>query len=173
MNDVTQIHGPSDLPDISMLAEEVGAGAQAGGLTIGVAESLTGGLVSSHLAAVHDASSWFRGGVVAYSLEAKHRLLDYGGRDPVSLDCARTMARSVRDRLGADVAVAVTGVGGPGPEDGVAAGTVWSAVRAEDVDLSYLLQLPGESVEAVTFEAVYLSISMLATALAVLKVPAS
>jgi nicotinamide-nucleotide amidase len=89
------------------------------GLTLATAESCTGGLVAKRLTDVPGSSDVFIGSVVAYSNEIKARLLDvptdvlqtYGS---VSPETARAMAHGARERLGADVAVAVTGVAGPG-----------------------------------------------------------
>lgn len=92
-----------------------------------VAESLTGGLLCNRLARQEGASDWFLGGVVAYTRRTKERLLDIGDAPVVSEAAARSMAENVARLLSADRAVAVTGVGGPDPEDGVAPGTVWIA----------------------------------------------
>ena len=89
------------------------------GWTIATAESCTAGLVASRLADVPGASDVLLGGVVAYANDAKQALL---GVDPatiathgaVSAECARAMAHGARERLGSDVAVAVTGIAGPG-----------------------------------------------------------
>jgi nicotinamide-nucleotide amidase len=89
------------------------------GLSLAAAESCTGGLVSARLTAVPGASDVFRGGVVAYSYEVKMRELDVPPEllerhGAVSAEAAEAMADGARARLGADVAVAVTGVAGPG-----------------------------------------------------------
>lgn len=102
--------------------------------TIGIAESLTGGLVVSSLVAVPGASSVVRGGIVAYATELKHSLL---GVDPALLDAhgpvhprvARQMAEGARLRLGfdgvpCDVGVSTTGIAGPESPDGQPVGTV-------------------------------------------------
>jgi nicotinamide-nucleotide amidase len=88
------------------------------GLTLATAESCTGGLVSARLTAVPGASTTFEGGVVAYANNVKHGelgvpedLLEEHGA--VSAEVAQAMAHGARERLGADVAVAVTGVAGP------------------------------------------------------------
>ena len=92
---------------------------RARGLTLAAAESCTGGLVASRLTAVAGASDVFRGSVVAYAddvkvaeLEVPQALLERHGS--VSAETAEAMAHGVRARLGAEVAVAVTGVAGPG-----------------------------------------------------------
>ena len=114
------------------------------GLTIAVAESLTGGLLSDALAKLPDASKFFRGGVVAYAAEVKRDVLHIGDVPVVSRACAVAMADNVARLLGADVGLSITGVGGPGPEDGVAPGTVWMAVRTPVETVPMLRNFPGE-----------------------------
>ncbi len=100
--------------------------------TIAVAESLTGGLLAATIARGPDAAAWFRGAVVAYHPDVKHRLLDVPEGPVVSERCARAMAAGARVLLEADVGLAVTGVGGPGPEEGQPAGTVWFAISTPE-----------------------------------------
>jgi nicotinamide-nucleotide amidase len=100
------------------------------GLTIAVAESLTGGLLIAELVAVPGASVVVRGGVVAYATDLKAGLLDVdpdllAASGPIHPDVARQMADGVRKRLGADIGIATTGAAGPGPQDGHAPGEVW------------------------------------------------
>jgi nicotinamide-nucleotide amidase len=108
------------------------------GLTMGLAESLTGGLVSSRLVNVVGASTWFRGAVVSYASEVKYDVLGVPEGPVVSEDAARSMAEGARRVLGADVGLAITGVAGPDPQDGQAPGTVYVG-----------LALPGRPTEAV------------------------
>ncbi|MFI6166504.1 CinA family protein [Nocardia sp. NPDC051052] len=98
------------------------------GLTIAVAESLTAGNLAATLGAAPDSAQWFRGGVVAYSTMVKYRVLDVPDVPVVSEAAARAMAESVRALMDTDIAVATTGVGGPDPQDGEPAGSVWFAV---------------------------------------------
>lgn len=102
------------------------------GLTVAVAESLTGGAIAQALAAAPDASEWFLGGVVAYTVRTKARVLGVPEGPVVNAPTARRMAEGVRELLDADFALAVTGVGGPGPEEGHPAGTVFMAVVTAD-----------------------------------------
>jgi nicotinamide-nucleotide amidase len=89
------------------------------GLTLATAESCTAGMVSAELTAVAGSSDVFAGGVASYSDAIKNQLLGVPldlleRHGAVSGEVARAMAEGARDRLGADVAVAVTGVAGPG-----------------------------------------------------------
>ena len=100
------------------LASEVGDRARATGASIALAESCTGGLVGHLITETAGASEYLRGGVVAYADAAKSELLgvssatlaDHGA---VSAQVAVAMASGARERFGADVAVAVTGIAGP------------------------------------------------------------
>jgi PncC family amidohydrolase len=88
-------------------------------LTVGTAESCTGGLVASAITDVPGSSGYFRGAVVAYADQAKRALLGVpadvlAAHGAVSAQVARAMAEGARDRLGVDLAAAVTGVAGPG-----------------------------------------------------------
>ncbi|HXY45354.1 MAG TPA: competence/damage-inducible protein A [Acidimicrobiales bacterium] len=116
----------------------VGQLLMARGWTIGLAESLTGGLVASRIVSVPGASAWFRGSIVSYSTEVKQSLLGVSEGPVVSESAAREMASAAHRVLGADVGLAVTGVAGPTPQDDQPPGTVYAGVA-----------LPGEEPEAV------------------------
>ena len=88
-------------------------------------------------------SEWFRGGIVAYSSAVKYRLLGVPDGPVVSEAAAVAMARGVGRLLEADVAVAVTGVGGPEPQDGEPPGTVWAATWPDQLGGAVLLRLAG------------------------------
>ena len=95
------------------------------GRTLGLAESLTGGLVGSRLTAVPGASQWFRGSLVVYASETKRSLLGVGDGPVVSPEAAMRMAVGAANVLGAEVGLALTGVAGPAEQDGQPVGTVW------------------------------------------------
>ncbi len=115
------------------------------GLTLALAESLTGGLIGSRVTAVAGASEWFRGGVVSYASDVKHRLLGVGDGPVVSERAALDMARGAATVLGADVGLAVTGVAGPTEQDGEPVGTVWIGLSLPDGQpLARRLWLPGD-----------------------------
>ena len=88
-------------------------------VTVAAAESLTGGNVSASITKISGSSGYFLGGIVAYSNEAKASLLrvseeTLATRGAVSAECAREMAEGARRAFGAEVAVATTGIAGPG-----------------------------------------------------------
>jgi nicotinamide-nucleotide amidase len=120
------------------------------GLTLATAESCTGGMVAARLTAVPGASDAFAGSVVAYSDDVKARELDVPSdllerHGAVSAEVAAAMARGARARLGADVAVSVTGIAGP---DGGSAekpvGLVFLHAVGPDGDVARRLDLPGD-----------------------------
>lgn len=105
------------------------------GLTVGCAESLTGGLVAADIVSIPGASAVFRGSIVAYDSMLKNDLLGVdastlASTGAVSAEVASAMAEGALARLGVDVAVATTGVAGPDPDpvSGEAPGAVFIAV---------------------------------------------
>lgn len=133
-------------------------------LTIAAAESLTSGLIASRLGAGPEASEWFRGSVVAYQEPVKFDVLGVRRGPLVDPDCAEGMARGVGRLLGADVAVAATGVGGPDPSEGKPAGTVYVAVTVRGSTTVRELDLDGDPEEILEATADH-ALEMLATAL--------
>ena len=114
------------------------------GLSLGVAESLTGGLMGARLTAVPGASEVFRGGIVSYASDVKFSLLGVPEGPVVTADAARAMAEGARRALGADVALATTGVAGPAEQEGQAVGTVFLGLAMDDASEAQQLQLPGD-----------------------------
>lgn len=105
------------------------------GLTVGCAESLTGGLVAADIVSIPGASAVFRGSIVAYDSMLKNDLLGVdastlASTGAVTAEVASAMAEGALARLGVDVAVATTGVAGPDPDpvSGEAPGAVFIAV---------------------------------------------
>ena len=104
------------------------------GLRIGSAESCTGGYLAHLLTSVAGSSEYFEGSIIAYSYDLKEKLLGVSSNvlnteGAVSENCVREMVHGAVERMGVDIAVAVSGVAGPGggtPEKPV--GTVWLAV---------------------------------------------
>jgi len=123
---------------------------RAPGLTLGAAESCTGGLVAARLTSVPGSSDVFRGAVVAYANEVKQSALGVPAEvlerhGAVSAETAAAMASGARSRLGVDVAVSVTGVAGPGggtPEKPV--GLVYVHAHGPDGELGADFSLPAD-----------------------------
>jgi nicotinamide-nucleotide amidase len=123
---------------------------RARGLTVAPAGSCTGGLVAGRLTSVPGSSDVVLGGIVAYANEVKERELGVppevlAAHGAVSAEVAEAMARGARERLGADVAVAVTGVAGPGggtPEKPV--GLVYVHAEGPDGGAGRELSFPGD-----------------------------
>lgn len=132
------------------LVDQLADAAASRDLTIAVAESLTSGALSSAIGRGEGAGQWFAGGVVAYQVSSKNRALGVDADiDPCSARCAVQMAEGVRVLLGADLAVSVTGVGGPDPEDGHAPGTVYVGVADASGADAELHEFEGEPAEVI------------------------
>src|SRR5699024_2530837 len=119
-------------------------------LTLGTAESLTAGMLSSSIADVPGASSVLRGGLVVYATDLKGSLADVpagvlDAHGAVSEQTARALADGARRRCGSDIGVGLTGVAGPDPQEGHPAGTVYLAVALPDRETySRCVQLSGD-----------------------------
>lgn len=114
------------------------------GLTIGVAESVTGGLVAGRLTSIPGASDVFRGAVVSYSSEVKVDLLGVPPGPVVSEAVAVAMAQGAKKVLGSDVGLALTGVAGPNEQDGMPVGTLCVGLALPDgTTRSRTFQMPG------------------------------
>ncbi|MBV9661466.1 MAG: competence/damage-inducible protein A [Acidimicrobiales bacterium] len=111
----------------------VGALLASRGLSLGVAESLTGGLVGSRLTVVPGASEWFRGSLVVYASAAKRSLLGVSEGPVVREPAAIQMAVGAARVLDADVGLALTGVAGPSEQDGEPIGTVWVGLAGDAI----------------------------------------
>jgi nicotinamide-nucleotide amidase len=107
--------------------------------SLGVAESLTGGFIGSRLTNVPGASRTYRGSIASYATDVKRSVLGVTAELVVSEEAVKQMAEGAQRVLGADVAIAVTGVAGPDEQDGQPVGTVW-----------YGVAIPGHETEAVT-----------------------
>jgi len=120
--------------------------------TLATAESCTGGLIASRITDIPGSSDYFLGGVVAYDNRIKISLLgvppgllaQYGA---VSRETVLEMAAGARTALGADIAISVSGIAGPGggtPEKPV--GTVWIGLAAPEGAWSHRCQFSGDRV---------------------------
>ncbi len=136
-----------------MLEQQVGAMIRERGWKLATAESCTGGLLASRLTDVPGSSDYFVGGIVAYAYEAKVALLNvswdtlhaYGA---VSAETVLEMARGACKALGADIAISISGIAGPGgglPNKPV--GTTWFGLVAPDGEWSYLRQFDGDRLQ--------------------------
>jgi nicotinamide-nucleotide amidase len=148
-------------PAARELATEIIRVLAGAGRTVAAAESLTGGLVAAALTDVPGSSSAVRGGVVSYATDLKASLLGVdedllARHGPVHAPVAAAMADGVRERLGATVGVATTGVAGPGPQDGHPAGTVHIAVSLDGDTVVRTMGLTGnrDEVRRLTVERV-------------------
>ena len=114
------------------------------GLTLGLAESVTGGLVSGRLTNIAGASDVLRGAVVSYASEVKFDVLGVTNGPVVSPEAAVEMAVGAQRVLGADVGLSLTGVAGPAEQEGQRPGTLCIGVALPSgVTASSVVQLPG------------------------------
>ena len=118
------------------------------GLTLCVAESITGGGLAQVITDVPGASSAFLGGVITYSDASKTKFLAIPKRtltkeSAVSEVVARQMAHAARANFGSDFAISTTGVAGPGKAYGQKAGTVWIAIASKRETIAIALELKG------------------------------
>jgi nicotinamide-nucleotide amidase len=115
------------------------------GWTLGVAESVTGGLIGARLANVPGASATFRGTIGAYASDVKRSVLGVTAELVVSEEAAAQMAVGAQRVLDADVGIAVTGVAGPTEQDNQAVGTVCFGIAIPGQDpLAMTIRLPGD-----------------------------
>lgn len=104
-------------------------------MTISVAESCTGGLISSRLTDISGSSAYIKENYVTYANEAKMKLLDISEKTltkhgAVSEECAREMAQGLFEKTGCDICLATTGIAGPtGATDGKKVGLMYVAIK--------------------------------------------
>lgn len=120
------------------------------GKTLATAESITGGGIGGAITSVSGASAVYKGGIISYCDEIKHKLLGVSMEDlqtygAVSAPVAKAMARGARKALNTDAAVSVTGLAGPGGDDhGHAVGTVFIGYSDDTVTLSRECHFEGD-----------------------------
>jgi nicotinamide-nucleotide amidase len=114
------------------------------GLTLGLAESVTGGLLSARLTGIAGASDVLRGSIVSYASEVKYELLGVGDGPVVNEHAALEMAQGARRVLGSDIGLALTGVAGPTEQEAMPVGTLCIGIVDAEGSTSTTLRLPGE-----------------------------
>lgn len=143
------IYAVTDDPQYTM-EQAVAQALHEGSVTVSVAESCTGGMIASRLVNVPGISEAFLEGHVTYANEAKVRVLGVSHRTletygAVSEETAREMAEGLRERSGADICVATTGVAGPdGGTEEKPVGLVWIGLATKDGTQTKMLQLGGD-----------------------------
>jgi PncC family amidohydrolase len=132
------------------IESQVGSLLRQRGWKLALAESCTGGLIGHRITNVPGSSDYFTGGVIAYANTAKVELLGVSGdtlntSGAVSRETVLEMATGARSSLGADIAVSVSGIAGPGgglPDKPV--GTIWIGLAAPDGNWARLFCFPGD-----------------------------
>jgi nicotinamide-nucleotide amidase len=148
----------TDGSDLAHIVVRRALGCQA---TLALAESCTGGMVASAITDVAGSSGVMFGGVVAYSNEAKTRLLGVSHavldrHGAVSAECARAMALGARDRFGSTLALSTTGIAGPGGgSEAKPVGTVYFGVATESGAWAFHRQFAGDRAVVRTKACVY------------------
>ena len=129
------------------------------GKTVSLAESCTGGYLSSLITAIPGASRFFKGAIVPYTNTAKHFLLDvdrtiFETKGAVSEECVTALAQNVRDRFGTDYSIAISGIAGPTggtPEKPV--GTVWIAAASPNTLIARKFRFGDNRAQNITMAA--------------------
>lgn len=150
---------------VKQMCESIMSELRARNECLGVAESLTGGLLAATFVSIPGISAVFNGGVVSYTNDVKSRILGVdslllatGGA--VQASVAMQMATGVGKLLNANYALATTGVAGPGPADGKEAGTVFIGLKTLDGVKAHEYHFAGERAQ-VRQESVEKAISLL------------
>ncbi|MEU1980247.1 CinA family protein [Nocardia sp. NPDC019395] len=130
-------------------AAELVADLRDGGKTVATAESLTAGLVAATIAGVPGASAVLRGGLIVYATDLKHQLAGVSEQvlateGPVAASTAEQLAVGAQTRCGADWGLALTGVAGPDPQDGIEVGTVFLGIAGSGHTEVMRLKLTGD-----------------------------
>jgi nicotinamide-nucleotide amidase len=127
------------------------------GWTLGLAESLTGGLVGSRVSDAPGSSEIFKGSIVSYATEVKRSVLGVTAEHVISAECAIQMAEGARRVLGADVGLSVTGVAGPTEQEGQPVGTVYFGVAMPGREPEAMhVRLPGDRLRIRQFSTISL-----------------
>ena len=121
-------------------------------ITVGAAESITGGMFASMFTSIPGSSKVFKGSIVSYSTVIKENLLDVGSDlvnsvGVISKECALKMAKSAKKLLGVDMAISFTGNAGPEAMEGKPIGLVYLGIAYQNKVNVYKLQLSGSRKE--------------------------
>ncbi len=143
----------------SSLESQIGVLLRQQGKKLAAAESCTGGLIANRITDIPGSSDYFLGGIVAYAYEAKVALLNVSwdtlhAFGAVSRETVLEMARGARRALSADLAVAVSGIAGPGgglPNKPV--GTTWLGLSASDGEWARVYCFTGDRLQNKTYSA--------------------
>jgi len=135
--------------ELQRTAAAVGTAAHSRGHTVAAAESVTAGSLATALASAPEASEWFLGSVVAYATRTKRLVLGVEAERIISAECAEQLALGALELTGADLAVGVTGVGGPDPEEDRPAGTVFICAATRRRTRMFEHTFDGEPAEVV------------------------
>lgn len=129
-----------------IISREIGDILYDSNLTVGTAESCTGGRIAEGLIAIPGASNYFKGGIICYSDEIKERILGVDGQlietnTAVDEEVARQMVKGAVETLGVNYAIASTGFAGPGGGTSeIPVGTIWIACGTADSIVTMKLQ---------------------------------
>ena len=129
-----------------IISRQIGDILYSSGLTLGTAESCTGGRISEAIIAIPGASDYFKGSIVAYSNEVKEQLLHVSHsvlekQTAVCEEVAKQMALGIIETLGVNFAIASTGIAGPGGgTPAIPIGTIWIAYGSKDDIRTFKLQ---------------------------------
>lgn len=151
---------------LRLASQEAGEALRDGSLTLSVAESLTGGLITAALTAVPGSSDYLAGSVVAYSNQIKSSLLNVSlttleVSGAVSAQCSSEMARGVRAKLGTDLGLSSTGVAGPsGGSYKKPVGLVYLTVLDSNHSITVRRRFRGDRL-AVTWQAALAALKLL------------
>ena len=121
-----------------IISRQIGDQLYASGLTVGTAESCTGGRIAESIIAIPGASNSFKGGIISYTNEIKERLLgvDHEVLETQTAVCeevAREMVQGAIKALGVDYAISATGIAGPGGgTKEIPVGTIWLGYGSKD-----------------------------------------
>ncbi len=139
--------------EIRKIAEEVNARLRLSALTLATAESCTGGAIAAAITSIAGSSDVFKGSVVSYSNDVKHKVLGVAqeildGEGAVSAATVEAMAVGVQRLIGSHCAVATSGIAGPGGAvPGKPVGTVWVAIVVGEKCIVHLLTLQDKGRE--------------------------